>query len=460
MIYSGDTALAMPTKDIYDTGIMQLVIGSAQQQAEAYAKREQEYNKQVGDFYSPFADDTKYWYDHTLGRVQKVADWLTTHNIPLDSIEARSILSRAISSTPTSQLAQLKQSAQTAKEYQKNYAVLAASGKLDPDAERWFVQHELGSGHDFQHWNTIKDGVWTRTSPYPKKDMTDLVAPYTKDITAMYDPEYSKNHDGGINDYYTISPERVIGPLQQNLDAIKQTPYGQYYYSQILQRHNGDTTAADKDFLSILAASSGKLGPGNTAGIYKMDMNENAKMDKQHQIHEQEANNELGRQETLIRYRAAFGGYDGGSGGGSGSTENEKSDLFDDINSSTTNTLITFDPNADNGIAINGMSKETTSKTTNENGGTKIVGGRPNVYLPSAGGTSIYMNGNQLASARQGNKQPVYTKINNGKENGIALTGTAVKIKTTRGAYVFLFQATDGNWYRGERQHGAKKNKK
>lgn len=199
MIYAGDEVVPMPVKDLYDTQIMAMSINAAKDMYEKGYKQMEDFYTKYGDFISPIQKDMDWYNKNVTGKAQSLINYLYQNGVdPLRSAEGRAAISQLIYSMPTGDIAKLKQSAETAKEYIKNRGALQASGKWDPNFERFANQ-----GRTIEDWDTINDGSWTRTSPAEVKTLKELTEPWYNQRTAhmldkagvesfgmKYDPKY------------------------------------------------------------------------------------------------------------------------------------------------------------------------------------------------------------------------------------------------------------------------------
>ena len=199
MIYAGDQWIQYPVKDLYDKAIMQMSIAAARDMYEKGQKQLEDFNTKYGDFMSPIAKDMDWYNQNVTGKVRDTINNLYANGIdPLRSAEGRAAVAQLIYSMPTGDIAKLRQSAEAAKEYIKNRGILEASGKWDPNFERFANQ-----GRMLEDWDTMSGGVWNRTSPAELKTLKELTEPWYNQRTAhtldkagvesfglQYDPRY------------------------------------------------------------------------------------------------------------------------------------------------------------------------------------------------------------------------------------------------------------------------------
>lgn len=170
MIYAGDPWVQMPVKDLYDTQIMAMSINAAKDMYEKGQKQMEDFYTKYGDFISPIQKDMDWYNKNVTGKAQSLINYLYQNGVdPLRSVEGRAAISQLIYSMPTGDIAKLKQSAETAKEYIKNRGKLEAAGLYNPDLEERFL------GFDLNNWDTIENGkAWDRVSPIQAKSLKEL----------------------------------------------------------------------------------------------------------------------------------------------------------------------------------------------------------------------------------------------------------------------------------------------
>lgn len=125
-------------------------------------------------------------------------------------------------------MAQLRQSAKVAEEYNNLAAKLKAAGKYSQDLEDL-----LGTGNT-STWDTLKDGVWNFQSPTEMKSLYDL-------SHERFDPLAKLNFDlgPGRDKYHRrkgVEEKHMLPILDQAIDAIKNTPY----YDLFLKRYGSE----------------------------------------------------------------------------------------------------------------------------------------------------------------------------------------------------------------------------
>jgi len=73
MIYAYDRGMQLPAIDIYDTGMMQMAVNAAKDLYEKGLQEMKDFNKEYGDFISPFSKDMER-YGEMVGGVKDAID--------------------------------------------------------------------------------------------------------------------------------------------------------------------------------------------------------------------------------------------------------------------------------------------------------------------------------------------------------------------------------------------------
>ena len=225
MIYGYETPVDMPIPELYDTGLMRDYINSAKTMYEKGEKQLDDFYSKYGDFTSPFEKDVQEYDNLTRNRMNKVYDDLMTQGIdPLRTPEGRAALTRAIRETPTGYLAQLKQGAETGKEYLKNLAKLRAEGQYDENLERFLM-----GGVNFKDWSTRENGMFNRMSPTRYQDLHSITDDWFKHLEPKYNEELTKKRNDGYR-YLTVDENDIQGVLSSHMDDFLSTDLGRYNF--------------------------------------------------------------------------------------------------------------------------------------------------------------------------------------------------------------------------------------
>lgn len=198
MIYAYDQAIQMPVKDLYDTQIMAMAINAAKDMYEKGQKQLDDFHKLYGDFFSPIGKDMESYNNLVLNPVRDAVNEIyAIGGDPIRSPEGRAALARIIRNVPTGEVNKLRQSAETAKTYQKALAEAIAKGEYDPEVDKFFNPVGL------DEWDTLNMGTWSRPAPttiktikeatndwFDKRTAHDLTPEQMKAEGYAYNPAY------------------------------------------------------------------------------------------------------------------------------------------------------------------------------------------------------------------------------------------------------------------------------
>ena len=186
-----------------------------------------EFYKEYGGFLSPIQKDMDWYANNVTGVIQDYVNDLYAKGIdPLRSAEGRAGISRLIAGMPYGKIAQLRQSAETAKEYIKNRGIMQTKGLWNPDYERATLK-----GGSLEDWDTVNGGVWTRTAPSEYQDLNQ----YTSHIFDNLKDSYigtDKNH----YDWYGVTENDLYKSLTPDkLGGLLNTDLGRFHYSNAIR---------------------------------------------------------------------------------------------------------------------------------------------------------------------------------------------------------------------------------
>lgn len=234
MIYGGDTAIQLPVKNLYDTQMMLASINAAKEIYNNNQKRMDAFEKSYGDFYSPIGKDVDYWYNNTIKAVQdKVNDLYARGMDPTRNPQAIAELNALRRSVPYGELARRKQSAETAKTYQKNAAVLQASNKYNQAFEDFRLK-----GRNLSNWDTAQDGIWTELSPMEYQNLRDFTNPSLQGIEEVsLTPDQARSIFGDSYDsthnYTGVTREMAKTAFANNIAGLAGNPLYEFHRDQI-----------------------------------------------------------------------------------------------------------------------------------------------------------------------------------------------------------------------------------
>ena len=220
MVYSRDQWIQLPVRDLYDSQIMLASINAAKDIYQQGVNEFKEYQKNYNDFYSPISKDMDWYNKNVIGSTQDLIKDLYDRGIdPLRSPEGRAMLQRHINNIPTQQIGKLKSSAIQAQKYLDSISDLAAKGLYNEDYERF------NNPYSPDDWDTMKNGVWNRSSAMSYKNLQQYVHPtfegikphlLTKEEVESRGMKYDPNYE-----YQGISEKDMRDSLQNWMPGLK-----------------------------------------------------------------------------------------------------------------------------------------------------------------------------------------------------------------------------------------------
>ena len=231
MVYSRDQWIQLPVRDLYDSQIMLASINAAKDMYQQGVNEFKEYQKNYNDFYSPISRDMDWYNKNVIGSTQDLIKDLYDRGIdPLRSPEGRAMLQRHINNIPTQQIGKLKSSAIQAQKYLDSISDLAAKGLYNEDYERF------NNPYSPDNWDTMKNGVWNRSSAMSYKNLQQYVHPtfegikphlLTKEEVESRGMKYDPNYE-----YQGISEKDMRDSLQNWMPGLKGDPLYIYHRNQ------------------------------------------------------------------------------------------------------------------------------------------------------------------------------------------------------------------------------------
>lgn len=231
--------------EIFNPTTMNMVLQAQQNYVNAMhedymqgVKDMKDFAKQYGDFYSPFTKDNETWDRLTNGAIREVMDKYGPDM--LRSMEGRAQIQKVINSVPYGELQKLRASVQPAMQYLKNKGVLDSKGLYSKDFQDW-INKQAGITN-FENWDTLKDGVWTKESP----DTFDSLNTVTHSWYDQRQPLY-KGMKGGSR-VYSYDFNDLKNTAKANAQGFIKTPRGAYEFMNIkeqLKRANPNMSEED-----------------------------------------------------------------------------------------------------------------------------------------------------------------------------------------------------------------------
>ncbi len=280
MIYQYDQALPLPTKDLYDTPIMQMALATAKDMYERGEKRIDDFYKKYEDFYSPVNGATEDVYNMGVGKIKKIVDEMYARGEdPLRTAEGRAAIAQAIRAVDVAKINARKQEAEIAKQYIKNRDTAILNGTYDPDVER-----AVNGGKTFEEWDA-SDGYWRSTSPVRYVSQDDMIAPLAKALSPEFDALKTAQMKDGF-DYSTVSEDRIRQMIDDNIDdLIAKGQMGKYYYDQALKQAGGNPefakTILKQQFFDAAKKHTKETREANPYTISKVKADESARLQAQ-----------------------------------------------------------------------------------------------------------------------------------------------------------------------------------
>lgn len=236
MVFLGlEQPVAYGREQVFDPTTAQMVLNANRDYINAvyndYQQARQDmkdFAKEYGDFLSPIAKDMEWYEKNVTGDVRNFINNLYAQGIdPLRSQEGRSLVARKLASMPTGQIAQLRQSAETAKEYLKSF-----DDDTNPELERFL-------GRNLDSWSTLGDpengikanGIWGVNRAAKYQDLNK----YTSHIFDALKDSYigtDKDH----YDWYGVTEQHLYDSLTPDkLGGLLNTPLGQFHYQNAIK---------------------------------------------------------------------------------------------------------------------------------------------------------------------------------------------------------------------------------
>ena len=245
MIYGYETPNLFPVRSLYDDGMMKMYADAVKSEYERGLADQKEFISKYGDFVTPFAADAEEWNKETIYKVQDALQAMQAQGVdPFRNREAQAMMGNVFRNINYGNLAKLKQSAETGKQYQKALAELAKEGKYNPWMEEEFGG--LMEGH-----NTLKDGVWIKTSPYEYQGIKERTKDWFKQAK---DRDYGLTDDGNYRKI-GLDTNDARDIVVNSLPSYLATPEGNFEYNQVkkeLTKINGEAPT-DEEIKSKLA---------------------------------------------------------------------------------------------------------------------------------------------------------------------------------------------------------------
>lgn len=235
MLHGYEEASIIPAIDLFDSGIMQQMVAAAREQYNQSQTNLDNFYKTYGDFLSPSAKDTQYYYDNTIKHVADALNYAYANGIDLTrSAEGRAFIANITRNVPYAKLAAMKQNAKDLDTYNKLVAQAKANGTYVSDEAQAF----LNGGFNPNDFSTVDENgdivmVGNRT-PYRIRSMNEATADFykgrtpheltKKQVEAMggkYDPRYK---------YVGFDYNDLVKTAGSQTQGWVSTPEGKWYH--------------------------------------------------------------------------------------------------------------------------------------------------------------------------------------------------------------------------------------
>lgn len=223
----GEEAVLFPVADLYDQGAMQAYIAAAKDQYDRGQKAMDDFISKYGDFTSPIAEDVEYWDNNTMKPIIDMYDEFTRNGIdPARSPEARNALMARARRLPYAQLAAVRQSAETAKQFNTAMQKLITEGKYNPAYRKYDA--------DPSTWRTISDdgsiNIFNTPSPTVFQDLTAFSNPWYANLKPT---KRTVSKNGVTKTEESITMDDINDVAYINAEAMLQTPQGSRMYRKM-----------------------------------------------------------------------------------------------------------------------------------------------------------------------------------------------------------------------------------
>lgn len=228
MIYGADRIVQMPVMQLYDTGLMQQAINNARYMYDKAEKRMDDFYKEYDNFVTPIQKDQDWYNENVIGKFRRGIDELYANGEdPLRTATGRAKLAQLARNIDVGTVNKLRSSRDAANKYIEARGALEAAGRYNKDLEERFL------GYDLSGWDTMSNGVWSRTAPTEMKTLKDLTESWYNSRTARdltkadlqaagipYDPRYQ---------YSGYLDSDILNVARGNTPGWNDSVYSQYY---------------------------------------------------------------------------------------------------------------------------------------------------------------------------------------------------------------------------------------
>lgn len=222
-------------------------IGAAQKQAVDEAA--QQFSNQLqkfGEFRSPSRVDTQNYYNLTIGRrdFQDAINQMISNPDYMKDSANRAQLQSLINSVDYSSLSQLKESADYLRLGLQIRAKMKAEGRLKDSWDK----------SDIANYDTLGTGkIFDDITPVAYMNLNELSTPYFNDLKPGF---LGTDYVNGTRYIVTgNNMEDLLSVANAKFNDLIDTPQGQKYYEEFLDKNAGNAEAAKQQFINAVAQS-------------------------------------------------------------------------------------------------------------------------------------------------------------------------------------------------------------
>ena len=222
-------------------------IGSAQKQAVDEAA--QQFSNQLqkfGEFRSPSRIDTQNYYNLTIGRedFQNAINQMVSNLDYMKDSANRAQLQSLINSVDYSSLSQLKESADYQRLGLQTRAKMKAEGRLKDSWDK----------SDIANYDTLGSRkIFDDVTPVAYMNLNELSTPYFNDLKPGF---LGTEYVNGTRYIVTgNNMEDLLSVANAKFNDLIDTPQGQKYYEEFLDKNAGNAEAAKQQFINAVAQS-------------------------------------------------------------------------------------------------------------------------------------------------------------------------------------------------------------
>lgn len=219
-------------------------IGQTQKEDVDQAAKELQATVQTyGQFQSPSMQDTKNYYNQSIGRISDLIEEAAANPDAMKDTSFRQRLQSRINNLDYAQLANYRQSAENLAQRQKVVAQMQSEGRYNPN---W-------DNINISNWDTSKQGIMTDLSPVRYMTANELSNQYFDNMRPGALGQVTRN---GVRYNLTGNSYKDLESIATaHYNDLINTPQGQQYYNQLLRQNNGDQAAARNAFTTMIANS-------------------------------------------------------------------------------------------------------------------------------------------------------------------------------------------------------------